>query len=364
MVDRYSNLPTVRKCRMESAEELVISLRDHFCTYGVPVELTMDGGMAYVSDHTQRFLREWGVKHRVSSAYHPHANLRAETAVKTVKRLIADNTGNQGSLNTNEFAAALLTYRNTPDRDTGLSPAQVLFSRQLRDTIPSDPANLKLRPEWILTAQAREKALARRHHARKTDLETKSRPLKPLSVNDVVQVQNQRGNHANKWDLSGTVVQVLDFDAYLIKMDGSGRITKRNRQFLRPILPYNLTFQSQPMNAAKPLHSGPTAVSREATTPVTPSQQGNHSQPTTSAKYREQDTLPQSEPMSSKDFDEGLSQSVQRVLNNPHQNEGKRLEAGPGRALPCPRDLSPPVSPKTTRSKRVKFSTKRYIKSY
>lgn len=53
-----------------------------------------------------------------------------------------------------------------------------------------------------------------------------------------VQVQNQAGPHKNKWDLSGTVVEVLRFDAYIVKMDGSGRLTKRNWMFLRPILPY------------------------------------------------------------------------------------------------------------------------------
>lgn len=106
--------------------------------------------------------------------------------------------------------------------------------------------NLKLRPEWILTAQAREKALTKQHLARRTDLLQKSPPLKPLELNDVVQVQNKRGSHANKWDLSGTIVEVLDLVAYLIKMDSSGHITKRNRQFLRPIIPFNQRSQSQP----------------------------------------------------------------------------------------------------------------------
>ena len=60
-----------------------------------------------MAGETQKFLRVWGVKHRVSSAYFPHSNQRAEGAVKTVKRLIADNTGGSGSLNTDNFAAAM-----------------------------------------------------------------------------------------------------------------------------------------------------------------------------------------------------------------------------------------------------------------
>ena len=40
----------------------------------------------------------WGVKnHRVSSAYHSHSNLRVETAVKSGKQLLLDNTKSDGS---------------------------------------------------------------------------------------------------------------------------------------------------------------------------------------------------------------------------------------------------------------------------
>ncbi len=102
----------------------------------------------------------WGVRHRVSSAYHPHSNLRAETAVKSMKRLIASNVGSGGSLDNDNFAEAILQYRNTPDRDTKFSPAQVLYARKLRDGIPCRPGDLELRKEWVLAADAWEQALA------------------------------------------------------------------------------------------------------------------------------------------------------------------------------------------------------------
>ena len=133
---------------------------------------------------------------------------------------------------------ALLQYRNTPDRDTRLSPAQVLFARHLRDAIPGDPSSLKLRKEWILTVKARETALARRHHLRGEDLNRQAHPLSSLPLGTVVQVQNQTGAHANKWDKSGTIVEVMSHESYMVKLDGSGRVTKRNRRFLRPIIPY------------------------------------------------------------------------------------------------------------------------------
>ena len=60
-----------------------------FCTFGVSAELASDGASVYVSGTTQDFVRNWGVRHRVASAYHPHLNLQAESAVKSMKRLIA-----------------------------------------------------------------------------------------------------------------------------------------------------------------------------------------------------------------------------------------------------------------------------------
>ena len=57
-----------------------------------------------------------------------------------------------------------------------------------------------------------------------------------LEVGDMVQIQNQRGNNPKRWNKSGKIVEKLDFDQYLVKVDGGGRITRRNRRFLRKII--------------------------------------------------------------------------------------------------------------------------------
>ena len=38
-----------------------------------------------------------------------------------------------------------------------------------------------------------------------------------------------------RWETSGTVVDVLEHNSYLVKMDGSGRLSKKQHLFLKPM---------------------------------------------------------------------------------------------------------------------------------
>ena len=75
------------------------------------------------------------------------------------------------------------------------------------------------------------------------NLNKHARPLQPFIPGNKCFVQNQTGQHAKKWYYTGTVVSVLPHDKYGIKMDGSGRVTYRNRRFLRKYAPISLTVQ-------------------------------------------------------------------------------------------------------------------------
>ena len=54
----------------------------------------------------------------------------------TAKRVIRDAVKPNGELDTVTLVSDLLTLRNTPDQDKGLSPAQMLLGRDLRDFLP------------------------------------------------------------------------------------------------------------------------------------------------------------------------------------------------------------------------------------
>ena len=172
--------------------------------------------------------------------------------------MLRENVSNTGTLDTDKFRRAILTHRNTPDRDTGVSPAQIVFGRPIRDFIPIKPGLYQPRQEWVLTRERRELALARRHVVQERRLTEHTKTLPKLKVSDVVMIQNQSGPHPLKWDRSGMVVEVLPFDQYKVKMDGSGRLSLRNRKFLRPITPFTTGLSRQANTILPPSSPLPT----------------------------------------------------------------------------------------------------------
>ena len=130
--------------------------------------------------------------------------------LKSVKRMISENVGMSGKLDQAKMSRALLQLRNTPDRDTGLSPAVALLGRQLRDFLPSQKHAL-MGDMWTNVLGAREEALAKRAlmtHDRWTE---KTKPLLPLRVGDHVLIQNQTGNHPKRWDKRGVIASCEGF---------------------------------------------------------------------------------------------------------------------------------------------------------
>ena len=218
------------------SSSLASKLREYFHTFNVPEELSSDGGPQLTASPVQNLLKHYGINHRLSSAYFPHSNMRAELAVKTSKRLIRDNTDSRGSLNTDAFVRAILQLRNTPHADTQLSPAQMVFGRQLRDFLPVIPYKYRPRQEWSLLASHREQAVATRMQLDGARLAQGSKHHLPLPLGSRVAIQNQTGRFPKKWDKVGTVIENKSHDQVLVLVDGSRRITLRNRRFLKPIL--------------------------------------------------------------------------------------------------------------------------------
>ncbi len=238
IVDRYTNWPILARARGGSKGLVLVEvLRHTFATYGIPDELASDGGPEFTAHETTKLLRDWRVHHRLTSVAFPHGNCRAEIAVKTVKRIIAGNVGADGNINVDAVQRAILQYRNSPDPATKQSPATCLFGRPTKDLIPLIPGKYRPHKTWRDNISQRETALRHRHSLAQDRWSEHTKALTPLKIGDRVRIQNQTGNYPNKWDRTGSVVEVKQYHQYQIRVDGSGRLTLRNRRYLRKFIP-------------------------------------------------------------------------------------------------------------------------------
>ena len=53
----------------------------------------------------------------------------------------------------------------------------------------------------------------------------------------MIQNQHGAGKIAKRWDKTGLVLENMGYNKYRVKIDGSGRVTDRNRQYLRQFSP-------------------------------------------------------------------------------------------------------------------------------
>ena len=87
----------------------------------------------------------------------------------------------------------------------------------------------------LVMLEDRERAFARKLYNDGTKLAMGTRKMPPLSVGDKVLVQNQTGRAPNKWDKSGVIVECKPHNQVNVMMDGSRKVSLRNRQFVRKI---------------------------------------------------------------------------------------------------------------------------------
>ena len=110
-------------------------------------------------------------------------------------------------------------------------------------------SNPAIHTQWKEAWLAKEEALKTRYVKTLESLNEHTRVLPKLNMGDLVMIQNQSGRFPKKWDKSGVVIEIKNNDQYLVKVDGSGRPTLRNRRFLRRYKPHGGSRHAQVSNA-------------------------------------------------------------------------------------------------------------------
>ena len=225
-VDRLTGWPIVYAYNRDpTARDLLKALRETFAATGVPVKMRSDGGPQFRAKRVRDFLQTWGVDWKPSTPYYPQSNGHAEVTVKAVKSLVAKTTKN-GDLDCDEFAKGLLEIRNGP-RIGGRSPAQILFGRPMRSTVPTH--HRAYAAEWQKLAAECDERVESEKQKVKVRYDKTAKPLPLFGIGTWVNVQDQK---SGRWEKTGVVVAVGKNRDYLVKLP-SGRVLWRNRRFLR-----------------------------------------------------------------------------------------------------------------------------------
>ena len=97
------------------------------------------------------FFKRYDIEHVISIVSNPHANLRLEVSVKSLKRMLQDIVGNSGSLDSDAVTEALLCHANTKCRVLNNSPAELAYGRCLKDFFPGQVSSLMPIPASLLS---------------------------------------------------------------------------------------------------------------------------------------------------------------------------------------------------------------------
>ena len=225
IVDGFSGWRQVEHLGLHSSTAKVISaLLKVFRHVGVPVALWSDGGPEFTSYQFRDFLRKWGVLHHTSSPHYPRSNGRAESGVKAAKKLLRRCWDlRRCRLDEEAWTRGILQHWNTPGSH-GASPAQIVYGRPIRDTLPSHPQLYQQQPADSFIDRRREQ-----NEKVKDRYDSRARDLPEFSVGTRVRVQDPR---TRRWDRCGVVISVGPHRRYRVRFDDGG-VVDRNRCHLR-----------------------------------------------------------------------------------------------------------------------------------
>ena len=135
VVDNYSRWPEVILLKKTDASHVTRAMVGIFQTHGIPESVRSDNGPPFSSAEFEGFLDYLGIAHLKGIPYWPQSNGEVERCNKTLLKIIRIATL-EGKDWKKELQNFLFQYRTTPHTVTGLSPAELLMGRCLKDKLP------------------------------------------------------------------------------------------------------------------------------------------------------------------------------------------------------------------------------------
>ncbi|XP_068715604.1 uncharacterized protein [Montipora foliosa] len=198
--------------------------KGHFARYGVPAICHTDDSPQFISEQYRKFSVEYGFMHTTSSPYHPKGNGRAEAAVKVAESMLSK---------ADDLYTALRLYRNTPSQGHTYLPAQRMFLRRTRTTLPT--TDHLLAPAMINFSVVKEDILTKRHDSKAYYDKSADVEHKPVKVGSYAYAKPPPRHHGKPW-IYGEVIKKDNERSYTIRIP-HGTTIRRNQVQLKPAAP-------------------------------------------------------------------------------------------------------------------------------
>lgn len=160
--DYLTKWPEARAVQHAKKEDIAQFLwEDIICRHGCPRELLSDRGAAFLSEMVEKLLLISGIRHALSSAYHPQTNGLTERFNRTLCESLAKTAAEHDKQWDIFLPATLFAYRTLQHSTTKQTPFFLTYGRQA--TLPVE-LEIKSYPEEPLKNENFNDALTRRTH--------------------------------------------------------------------------------------------------------------------------------------------------------------------------------------------------------
>ena len=259
LVDFYSDFIEVKDLHENTSTTVIEFLKEQFSRYGIPDTLATDNGPQFTSQEFRQFSQDWEFLHVSSSPHHHKSNGKVESAVKVAKELLK-----KALRDDKDPWLAMLDQRNTPTESLGTSPAQRLMSRRTKTLLPTATNLLYPRvPENVGEKLKLKRQKAKWYHDRS------ARSLPEIDIGQEVRVAPLQRNET--WT-QGTCVDKLSDRSYMVKMDASNQLLRRNRESLKPAVKPAVPSEPVEVDKSQPVNNNtqPTVPEGKQLTPAPP----------------------------------------------------------------------------------------------
>ena len=132
IMDVTTRYPEAIPIRSTHAKVVLKVLFGFFTKFGLPRELQSDRGVNFTSNLFKSSLKEWGIQHVLSSAYHPQSQGALERFHQTLKVMLRSFCHDHDKDWDQAVPYVLFAVREVPGESLGFSPNELVFGHQVR----------------------------------------------------------------------------------------------------------------------------------------------------------------------------------------------------------------------------------------